>query len=280
MRKRARLLFFLAVVLFSVAPLAIASRTMMSSVGLRIQSELQAMRADVTRARQQLFVLQSFAGELSISSELREVVEPFSGEHAQWQSPIARTRLRLMDALSKRDSILPSIQSLSVERLERDHFRSSSKERSFDTERLWLSANVNNVASGLSVLAWLEDVVSPYPLLAHGCGFKRGIDEKMNSIDMRCLLSLEAWTLPAVKYEVKHRPDIALSASSDSHATINKETISVDHWRILNTVVPGDSALELDSSISRSRHVDASKDQPVPQGVITGPLGTLLLHGG
>ena len=279
MRKRARLLFFLAVFLFSVAPLAVASRTMMSSVEHRIQSELQAMRAGVTRARQQLFVLQSFARGLSTNSELREVVEPFSGEHAQWQSPIARTRLRLMDALSKRGSVFPSVQSLNIERLTRGHFRSSSKERSFDTERLWLSANVSNVASGLSVLTWLEEVVSPYPLLAHGCGFRRGVDEKMNTIDMRCLLSLEAWALPAVKYEVKHKLDIALSVSSDSQAKINEETISVGRWRILNTDVSGGFTNEIDTPISHSRHVNASKNHSVPKGVITGPLGTLLIDG-
>lgn len=275
----------MAFILLSMAPLATSSRSVLHSIELRLQSELRAIRADVTRAQQRLYLLQTFAHSLKVNSKLRKVVEPTSKSQTQWQSPIARTRLRLLDAISQSDPFMSGVSSFTIERLDRASLPADENQHLLGVERLWMSAKINSVALGLSLLSRLDEVVSPYPLQAHGCSFWRRADDNENTIEMRCLLSLSAWALPALRYDSELDKDVASDTLSGLQAepkaegnSINKAE-SVGHWQILNRAEPESVSAAVSTNPLPTNDVKRIELRVLPTGVITGPLGTLLIHG-
>jgi len=324
-QKQTRWLLIMAFVLLVMAPLATFARTILYSIEHRVQSELRTVRRDVTRAQQHLFTLQSFAHSLSENSKLRKVVEPSLGNQAQWQSSIARTRLRLLDALSNPDSFMSVASSLTVERLERESLLNDTQEHSVEVERLWLSAKIQSVASGMSLLSQLDEVVSPYPLQAHGCSFRQnghsgsasGSDDGDNMIDMRCLLSLTAWALPAVRHDSEFDDVIEQNAVSrrkpetepdnvnrdkptnepnhgskygsrhgsrhgskyGSNYGLQNKVVTAGTWKIFNRIEPDADNAPIKPKNILAKEVKFVEPRISPTGVITGPLGTMLIHG-
>ena len=183
-----------------------------------MQTKLREARRGVTQATQREFILGSFASELRSNTTLKRVVDYSSDDRSQWQSSITRTRLRLLDSLGASETSLAGVQGLSIERLEPVL---AVEDAAFDTERLWMSAKISAVAQSFSLLSMLDEAVFPFPLQAHGCGFKKIANEQL--LEMRCLLSLTAWQLPMLDYDV----DIDNSATIQTY--FNHTPVSYTH---------------------------------------------------
>ena len=272
--KQTRWLLLIGVVILTLIPAAMAISTLLHDFEAGLQTKLQEARRGVTQATQREFILGSFASELRSNTTLKRVVDSSSDDRSQWQSSITRTRLRLLDSLDTSETSLVGVQGLSIERLEPIV---ADEDAAFDTERLWMSTKISAVAQSFSLLSLLDEAVFPFPLQAHGCSFKKIANEQL--LEMRCLLSLTAWQLPVLDYDV----DIDNSETTRTFFNHTQRsfdaTISNSSWQLLNRAESVSSNAPKAAVSLFAVGVKKPRPRSVSTGVITGPLGRLVIHG-
>jgi len=267
--------FFLAMLLWAcVAIIALVARLAphyfeVSKTG--IHAELRESRSLTTRLQQRGYLIKDFAYRLRRDADLLAIVTSSSEDKSNWQSPIMRTRLRLMDALGRANyGADGAIDAVHIEWLEPEV---TARETERPVLRAWLSSWVSTVGSGSDLLDSLSRFVQPFPLSAQGCRY-RPISNG-DGLDMRCLITLSAWQLPMLNLD--HLPPESQSLALDQERASTIPPV-IPHLSLFNRerVRPA-QAVRVKTETPRRMPLRAVK-KVVPQGVIKGPVGDLVIH--
>jgi len=269
--------WFLLLTIILVVLFASVMRFYLHKTNSTAQIELRNARTQLTQMHQQVHVLDEFALKLKNDEHLRSAVEFSNGAQAVWQSPLARTKLRLIDALnqlslppdvvpqslkvewlSERDKVLP-VHSLVAEQLEQR------------AVRLHLSVDVQSVPSGIRLLSVLASIVYPYPLQAQACSYQR--TEQVNVERMRCLLELSAWSLPQLA--IPNNVSESISTPEKFHKPFSNATDPVETWKVFSRL---HEEVKKENKLSSAAIAKPIESVVQAQGVVTGPAGTLVIR--
>ncbi len=293
----------------AMAPVATYTRTHLQTQLNTVHAKIQSDRIQLTRLQQDLHLLQQYANELRVNQSLRSMVMNQARDGSPWQTPMGSTRLALQDAVSELSDVQGEEPLITIDWL--DQLTSSElDERQSDqppSRRLWLSATVLSVPSGIELLRQLSAIAAPYPLAVRGCGYRQAHDSSTNRdssavqgpprIEMRCLLTLAAWKLPLVRIEDADADgdgDGGVVQVQAGVSRVGHQTALVDadqaQWRLFKVREEGATRAEsvvADQSPRASRKKTEKSPKPADPlaklatsiGVFKGPAGTLVIHG-
>ncbi len=265
----------LSVLLFTLYPISLSAQALLNSMQVNQEDELRQHRREVTRMQQSLFRLQAFAESLKSDPELRSLVEANASNESAWQSPMARTRLRLQDVLDHSADWMDNVNNLAVDWIDstvQSHALTGASSVADESQYLWLSASVLSVSVGVALVSHLEQVVAPYPFKVQGCGYR--LASNSSQIEMRCLVLLTAWQLPMP----------ILTGTAVTHSKIPSKTTTIETleqpWQLFKQVTQPTSVQNSAKESQRAPVISDTKPSIRAKGIFTGPAGILVIHGG
>jgi len=242
-----------------------------------LHAKLMQTRTQLTRMKQSLYTLQSFAATVEEDKKLRAEVSLLNSAQSSWQSPLARAHVRLTDAVNQLPDLVGiqfgSVQLETLPNLPGIEKTPTDSEQ-LQISRMRLSANVSTVQHASQLLNTLAGAVYPYPFLALGCSYRS--EAGAATLRMQCLINLAAWPLPLlnVASSIPH-PEPSLLADSE-HSALSTELQPT--WRLF--FEPAQLAAKTASSeiVPAIVPTKPARHTPIAHGVVTGPKGVIEVH--
>lgn len=281
------------VVVMTAAPIAVLARNYLHSMESSLHENMQLMRAELTRSANKKHVLKAYSMRLGWDSSLKKFVDQHQESKTHWQTLSQRIQLRIIDSFNAGVKNRSDISSASLEWLD-------SIDSDFHTwgnaQQAWLTASVSSVPHAMELIASIEDMANPFPLLAEGCSYQQS--QELIGVNLQCLLTLITWELPMVFSQVEGiRSSSAQAAHPAAHPATRPTTLPPNHsknqWRLFRSKTPvpnfanaGSRKVLTDDDHKKTALkglTDKLATAPMlktnpSRGVIIGPAGTLVLN--